>query len=299
MHPRDSFPVLDHLDGLRRYAMSLTRDLDAADDLVHDTLVKAYDKRRTFRADGDLRRWLLAILHNAFVNDLRRLRVADAKAISAAALRTDRLEAPQDYAVEISRVRETFDRLPVEQRAVLHLVVSEGLSYQEVSQLLNIPVGTVMSRLSRARAALRPAVVRPTEREERNRRKNSASSEAQMNSIDPITEADLQGYVDDQLAAHRRREVEQHLAAHPDIAAHVMADLANRGVLRDVMNEDLPPSSLLEVRADTLDYMLRQHEKRISKAKPASAAIFIAAAIAIMLLPSKSSSRHLTSSKTP
>ncbi|MDP3746260.1 MAG: sigma-70 family RNA polymerase sigma factor [Phenylobacterium sp.] len=160
MGPLDPPPILDHLDALRSYARTLTLGGQEADDLVHDALVRAYDKRHTFRADGDLGRWLLSILHNTFVSNLRRERAEAARIEKAWRPGADRVEPAQEHAAEVARVQAAFVDLPAEQRAVLHLVVGEGLSYQDVAQVLNLPLGTVMSRLARARSALRPADLR-------------------------------------------------------------------------------------------------------------------------------------------
>lgn len=156
MGPPDPPPILDHLDALRRYARTLTRGRGEAEDLVHDALVRAYARRHTFRPDGDLKRWLLSILHNTFINTLRRDRAEAARIERAWSAEGDRVEPAQEHAAEVARVRQAFAGLPPEQRAVLHLIVGEGLSYQEAAQVLDLPIGTVMSRLSRARAALRP-----------------------------------------------------------------------------------------------------------------------------------------------
>jgi RNA polymerase sigma-70 factor, ECF subfamily len=149
------FNVVDELPALRRYARVLTRDDALGEDLVHDTLVRAYERRDTFRSDGDLRAWLFAILHNVFVTDLRRSRADTARHHRAAEVE-DRVRGPeQEHSVRLAQVQAAFSRLPDEQRAVLHLVAVEGLSYQDAATALSIPLGTLMSRLGRARAALR------------------------------------------------------------------------------------------------------------------------------------------------
>lgn len=149
------FNVVGQLDSLRRYARALTRDEDEAEDLVHDALVRAYQGRRQFRAGRSLKAWLLSVLHNAFVDTVRKRR-AEARRLSHVAEMAPR-EAPpnQDHAVHLAQVRNAFMELPESQRAVLHLIVLEGLSYQEAAATLSIPLGTLMSRLGRARAALR------------------------------------------------------------------------------------------------------------------------------------------------
>ncbi len=149
------FDVPGQLAVLRRYARSLTRDEADAEDLVHDALVRAYERRGTFRYSQNLRTWLLSILHNSFVDRLRRRATDVRRLASMNDLAQSHHEAPQDHAVRLAEVRKTFMELPDEQRAALHLVGLEGLTYDEAATMLGVPVGTVMSRVNRARAALR------------------------------------------------------------------------------------------------------------------------------------------------
>ncbi|MXQ14083.1 sigma-70 family RNA polymerase sigma factor [Microvirga makkahensis] len=147
--------VIGLLGPLRRYARSLARDEAQAEDLVQDTLVRAYERRGSFRQGGNLRGWLLSILHNAFI-DNRRRQVAELRRVEQAASLADTAAPPeQESRVRLQQVQTAFMSLPDEQRAALHLVAIEGLSYQEAAAALKIPVGTLMSRLGRARAALR------------------------------------------------------------------------------------------------------------------------------------------------
>ncbi|MBS7695899.1 MULTISPECIES: sigma-70 family RNA polymerase sigma factor [unclassified Chelatococcus] len=147
--------VLGLLPALRRYARALTRDAASAEDLVHDTLVKAYEKKSSFRAGRNLRTWLFAILHNHFVDGVRKTR-ADTLRITSATEAAETIMPPvQEHSVRLAQVRQAFMALPDEQRMALHLVAIEGMSYQEAATTLGIPVGTLMSRLGRARATLR------------------------------------------------------------------------------------------------------------------------------------------------
>lgn len=147
--------VLGLLEPLRRYARSLARDEAQAEDLVQDTLVRAYERRGSFRSGGNLRGWLLSILHNTFI-DTRRRRVAELRRLEHAAALADAAAPPeQESRVRLQQVQAAFMSLPAEQRAALHLVAIEGLSYQDAANALKIPVGTLMSRLGRARATLR------------------------------------------------------------------------------------------------------------------------------------------------
>lgn len=149
------FDVIGQLGALRRYARVLVRNADQAEDLVHDALVKAYERKSTFRSGGNLRTWLMSIVHNTHVDALRRNR-SGARRDEQLAEVTDLVQAPvQDYAVRLAEVRRAFDTLPEEQREALYLVAVDDLSYQEAADTLGIPVGTLMSRISRARARLR------------------------------------------------------------------------------------------------------------------------------------------------
>jgi RNA polymerase sigma-70 factor (ECF subfamily) len=149
------FNVLGQLPGLRRYARSLTRSDSDAEDLVHDALVRAYEKRASFRPEHNLRGWLMSILHNIFV-DGTRARHAEAQRLARMSeLAEQQLSPSQDHYVRLCQVRQAFIELPDEQRAALHLVAIEELGYAEAAAALGIPIGTLMSRVARARAALR------------------------------------------------------------------------------------------------------------------------------------------------
>jgi RNA polymerase sigma-70 factor (ECF subfamily) len=147
--------VMAQLAPLRRYARALIRDETQAEDLVHDALVRAYERRSTFRSGANLRNWLLSILHNTFIDAYRRRQAELRREAEAAGLADLTFPAEQESRLHLQQISRAFLALPEEQRAVLHLVAIEGLAYQEAANALNIPIGTLMSRLSRARAALR------------------------------------------------------------------------------------------------------------------------------------------------
>ena len=142
------------IPGLRRYAWALLRDGEAADDLVQDTLERAIS-RWNQRRDGDLKAWLFAIQRNLFINGLRR-RKARGTRVGEEALNDVPAPgmSPESHA-GLHDVLKGLDALPEEQRSILLLVGVEDLSYEQAAQVLDIPLGTVMSRLSRARARLR------------------------------------------------------------------------------------------------------------------------------------------------
>lgn len=144
------------LPRMRAYARALSRDPVAADDLVQEALLRAYERAATYRAEHALRSWLLAILHNLFIDSKRR-ESNELRRNSRLGLLQEGLVAPadQEHAVHLREVDARFQALPEEHRAVLSLIGVQGLSYQEAATTLGVPVGTVMSRLHRARAALR------------------------------------------------------------------------------------------------------------------------------------------------
>lgn len=138
------------IPALRRYARALTRDVEMADDLVQDTLVRALRSEHLFHG-GDVRTWLYTILTNLNRNRLRSLARRPILAPLGEEDAPD-LAGPESGARDIERALAT---LVEEQRAALLLVVLEGLSYREVAQVQGVPIGTVMSRLARARAHIR------------------------------------------------------------------------------------------------------------------------------------------------
>src|SRR5215211_2681346 len=155
MDSRSRFDVVGLLAPLRRYAAVLTRNDTDADDLVHDTLVRAYERRQTFHSSGNLRAWLFSVLHNSFVDGQRRKAAEAARNREVADTVETIAPADQDSSVRLQQIQKAFLDLPEDQRAALHLVAIEGLSYQDAAGALGIPLGTLMSRIGRARAALR------------------------------------------------------------------------------------------------------------------------------------------------
>ncbi|WBY02047.1 sigma-70 family RNA polymerase sigma factor [Ramlibacter tataouinensis] len=139
---------------LRRYARALTGDAWAADDLVQDTLERACDRWQLWKAGSDLRAWLFTLMHNLFIDGARR-------ALRQAGQRVDIDDVAPELAVPAAATDQVLDlqrcllRLPEEQREVLLLVALQDLSYEEVARVTGTPIGTVMSRLSRARSRLR------------------------------------------------------------------------------------------------------------------------------------------------
>jgi RNA polymerase sigma-70 factor, ECF subfamily len=146
--------VLDHVPALRRYAHALIRDYGQAEDLLQDSLERALSRRHLFIHDGNLRSWLFRIMHNIHSNSLRTL----GRMRSTLELQEQHLPSIQPDQIAHVEAMETLaavDRLSDECRKALWTVVVEGLGYREASQVLGVPPGTLMSRVSRAREELR------------------------------------------------------------------------------------------------------------------------------------------------
>lgn len=143
------------IPALRRYARALTRDVDRADDLVQDCIERALRKRGLFQPTGPLQAWLYRMLLNLFRNSLRQTRRRGDHVPIDTLLIEPSIPAPQPGRIDLSEMSRAIDQLPDEQREALLLIVLEGVSYQQAAKILEIPAGTLMSRLHRARSALR------------------------------------------------------------------------------------------------------------------------------------------------
>ena len=140
---------------LRRYARALTRDVVTADDLVQDCLTRALGRLHLWQEGSDLRAWLFTILHNQYVNHIRRS-VREGAAVGLNESEPLLRRAPQQSKrLELRDLERAIAKLPDEQREVILLVGIEGMRYEEVAAVLDVPVGTIRSRLSRGREALR------------------------------------------------------------------------------------------------------------------------------------------------
>jgi RNA polymerase sigma-70 factor (ECF subfamily) len=149
----DSDAILAELPRLRRYARAMVGERAAADDLVQDTLERAWSRLAQWRAGSDLRAWLFSIMHNLRVDQLRR------PGLNTSPIEDEYVDAPtratQTDRLEVKDLEFALARLPEEQRAVVLLVALDEMSYGEVALALGIPIGTVMSRLYRGRERLR------------------------------------------------------------------------------------------------------------------------------------------------
>ena len=149
----DSRAILAEMPRLRRYARAMLGERAAADDLVQDTLERAWGRFSQWRAGSDLRAWLFSIMHNLRVDQLRR------GVLPTQSLDEDACDVPtratQTDQLEVMDLESALRELPDDQREVLLLVALEEMSYADIAVALGIPIGTVMSRLSRGRERLR------------------------------------------------------------------------------------------------------------------------------------------------
>jgi RNA polymerase sigma-70 factor (ECF subfamily) len=143
--------IVPYIPNLRRYARALVGDRDGADDLVQDTLERAVRKFHLWRP-GDLRAWLFSIMHNVFVNQLKSRKIGLDVEIDEETLAA---RIPTVTGTDVMDLQRGLQRLAAEQREVMLLIALEDMSYADVSRALGIPIGTVMSRLSRGRERLR------------------------------------------------------------------------------------------------------------------------------------------------
>ncbi len=145
--------LVSHLPAMRAFAISLTRNKSAADDLVQDTIVKAWTNIAKFQAGTNMRAWLFTILRNTFYSERRKAKreVADVDGVVTAKL----AEKPaHDGRLQFQDFKRAFETLPVEQRETLILVGASGFSYDEAAEMCGVAVGTIKSRANRGRKRL-------------------------------------------------------------------------------------------------------------------------------------------------
>lgn len=140
-----------HIPALQRFARTLTRAPERADDLVQDCLERALSKRALFRQPNNPRAWLFKIMHNIYRNQVSR----EKPSIELSALEEISIPATQDTSVELMDVKRAMSMLSKEHQEILMLISVEGLSYKEAAEILDVQKGTIMSRLARARDNLR------------------------------------------------------------------------------------------------------------------------------------------------
>jgi RNA polymerase sigma-70 factor (ECF subfamily) len=145
----------EQIPRLRRYARALTRNAPIADDLVQDCLTRAVTKQHLWQPGTDLRAWLFTILHNQHVNYVRRSSKTGASVDVEQLASVLPIEPSALPSLELRDLRVALAKLPIEQRQAILLVGLEGMDYEATASVLNVPIGTVRSRLSRGRAELR------------------------------------------------------------------------------------------------------------------------------------------------
>jgi RNA polymerase sigma-70 factor, ECF subfamily len=158
--------ALPHLDALYRVALRLTMDPTQAEDLVQDTMLKAYRSWRQYRPGTNAKGWLLTILRNTFINDYRRRKLEpvamDLEAVEPHSLLREMADSDPEGTffsqIVDEQVLQAIDALPTDFREVLVLSDMEGMSYAEIAEALQLPLGTVKSRLFRARRQLQAAL---------------------------------------------------------------------------------------------------------------------------------------------
>jgi RNA polymerase sigma-70 factor (ECF subfamily) len=152
--------VMQRIPALRAFAWSLSRNPSDADDLVQETLTKAWTYRDKFEPGSNLRAWLFTILRNSWYTSVakRRREVADEEGRHAAGLVS---EGNQSWSVELIQLRTALDTLPPEHREAIILVGAAGLSYEEAAEIAGCAVGTIKSRVNRARNKLAALVDQP------------------------------------------------------------------------------------------------------------------------------------------
>lgn len=153
--------LVHEMPNLRKFALRLTRNVHEAEDLVQSTLLRAIEKQDLFEENTNLFSWTSKIMFNLFVTGYRRKKKFESQYDPEPHIMASSIEAPQETTVDLGLVRQAMQRLSKEHREMLILVCIKGMRYEEVSEFLQIPVGTVRSRLSRARSALQQLMDHP------------------------------------------------------------------------------------------------------------------------------------------
>jgi RNA polymerase sigma-70 factor (ECF subfamily) len=148
--------ILEEIPGLRRYARALLRDRDAADDLIQDCLERALSRLDNWHTGENPRRWLFTIMHNIFLDQVRRDRRHGVdRAVALDAREAQAVPAVQSGAAESLEILDALQAISPDRRAAILMVSVEGFSYAEASAILGVPAGTLMSRIARGREDLR------------------------------------------------------------------------------------------------------------------------------------------------
>jgi RNA polymerase sigma-70 factor (ECF subfamily) len=146
--------LIEEMPDLRRFALRLTGSACDADDLLQATILRAIEKKHLFQSDTNLNRWACKIMFNLFVSAYRRKSKFETRYDPELYLEKMTEDASQEHIVELGQVERAMQKLSPEHREIIVLICVKGMRYQEASEALNLPVGTVRSRLSRARECL-------------------------------------------------------------------------------------------------------------------------------------------------
>lgn len=150
----DNQELITEMSGLRKFAHRLTRNNHDAEDLLQYTLLRAIEKKHLFQEKTDLFKWTSKIMYNQFVSDYRRKAKYETKFDPESYLETASIDPPQDGQAQFNAVKKVMKLLPYKHQEILVMICVQDLSYLETSDFLKIPIGTVRSRLSRARVNL-------------------------------------------------------------------------------------------------------------------------------------------------
>jgi len=153
VYPGFKNDLLGAIPSLRAFAVSLSQNADKADDLVQETLVKAWDKQTSFQPGTNLKAWLFTILRNEFYSQMRKRgrEVQDSDGTMTARLA---VHPSQHGQLDLEDFRQALERLPEDQREAIILIGASGFSYEEAAEICGCAVGTIKSRVSRARTRL-------------------------------------------------------------------------------------------------------------------------------------------------
>lgn len=157
--------LINEMPNLRKFAFRLTGNASDAEDLLQSTALRALEKKHLFQADTDLFKWTSKIMFNLFVSEYRRRTKFETQYDPETYLERQSIEGAQDVKLTLSKVQEAMKQLSEDHQEILVLVCVKGMRYEEVSESLNIPVGTVRSRLARARESLQAILDTPVKRE--------------------------------------------------------------------------------------------------------------------------------------
>lgn len=149
--PREQ--IVEHLPEMRAFALSLTRNPSSADDLVQDTIIKAWKSFHQFQSDTNLRAWLFTIVRNTFYSDLRKRR-RELNHVEESVAEAAGNSLSLDPIIEVMDFEKAFSLLPDEQREALTLVGASGMSYEEAAEMCGVAIGTIKSRINRGRKKL-------------------------------------------------------------------------------------------------------------------------------------------------